>query len=53
MLVCFGFFSYNYFSETINANQQMCRTPYQVGGCLGQLCDLTLQKCGEIGNCCL
>lgn len=29
VLVCFGFMSYNYFSDTINANQQMCRTPFQ------------------------
>ncbi len=33
VLICFGFMSYNYFSSTINANQQMCRTPFQVLAC--------------------
>lgn len=29
VLVCFGFFSYEFFSPVVNEEQQVCRTPWQ------------------------
>eukprot|EP00293_Proteomonas_sulcata_P007365 CAMPEP_0184307928 /NCGR_PEP_ID=MMETSP1049-20130417/16529_1 /TAXON_ID=77928 /ORGANISM="Proteomonas sulcata, Strain CCMP704" /LENGTH=371 /DNA_ID=CAMNT_0026620517 /DNA_START=72 /DNA_END=1187 /DNA_ORIENTATION=- len=29
VIVCFGFYSYAYFSQTVNVNQELCHSPFQ------------------------
>lgn len=30
VIVCFGFYSYAYFSQSVNIEQQLCHSPFQV-----------------------